>query len=51
MQFSHLRSSVLPLQNKTIFAVDTPANFSTPHSKFERDRFKHFRDIRFQTLA
>ena len=35
-RFSHFRSSVLPLRNKTNFAVDTPANFSTPHTKFER---------------
>ena len=50
-RFSHLRSSVLPLRNNTNFAVDTTANFSTPHSKFERNRFKRFRDMRLQNLA
>ena len=47
-QFSHLRSSVLPLRNTTIFAVETPSTFSTPHSKLERNRFKRSRDIRLQ---
>ena len=32
-QFSYLRSSVLPLRNKTIFAVDTAANFIPSLSK------------------
>ena len=50
-QFSHLRSSVLPWRNKTIFAVDTPSTFSTPHSKFERNLFKRSRDMRLQKLA
>ena len=50
-RFSHLCSSVLPLRNKTIFAVDTPANFSTPHTKFEQNRFKRSLDMRLQTLA
>ena len=36
---------------QTIFAVDTPSNFSTPHSKFERNRFKRSRDMRLQKLA
>ena len=47
-RFSYLRSSVLPLRNNTNFAVYTPANFSTPHTKFERNRFKRSRDIRLQ---
>ena len=34
-RFSNLRTSVLPLQNKTIFAVDMRANVSTPHTTFE----------------
>ena len=50
-QFSYLRSSVLPWWNKTIFAVDTPSNFSIPHSKFERNRFKRSRDMRLQKLT
>ena len=50
-RFLHLRSSVLPLQNKTVFAVDTPANVSTPHTKFEQNRFKRSRDMRLQKLA
>ena len=51
MRFSHLRSSVLPLQNKTILAVDTSANVSTSHTKFERNRFKLSQDIQLQKLA
>ena len=51
MQFSHLRSSVLPWWNKTIFAVDTPSSFSTPHSKLERNRFKRSQDMWLQKLA
>ena len=50
-QFSHLRSSVLPWWNKTIFAVDMPTNCSTPHSKFERNRLTRSRDMRLQKLA
>ena len=50
-QFLHLRSSVLPLRNKMIFAVDTPSNFSTPLSKFEQNRLTRSRDMRLQKLA
>ena len=50
-QFLHLRSSVFPWWNKTMFAVDMPSNFSTPHSKFEQNRFTRSRDIRLQKLA
>ena len=31
--------------------MNTPSNFSTPHSKFERNRFKRSRDMRLQKLA
>ena len=51
MQFLHFHSSVLPLQNKTMFAVETPANVSTQHTKFERNHFKYSRDMRLQKLA
>ena len=33
------------------FAVDIPSNCSTPHSKFERNRFARSRDMRLQKLA
>ena len=33
------------------FGVDTPANVSTPNTKFERNRFKRSRDMRLQKLA
>ena len=49
--FTRIRSSVLPLQNGTIFAVDTSTNVSTPHTKFQQNDFKHFRDMRLQKLA
>ena len=31
--------------------MDMPSNCSTPHSKFERNRFKRSRDMRLQKLA
>ena len=46
MRFLQLLSSVL--QNKTIFAVDTPTNVSTPHTKFEQNQFKHSQHMRLQ---
>ena len=50
-QFSHIHSSVLLLQNKTIFAVNTPINISTPHFTFQQNHFKHSRDMTLQKLA
>ena len=34
----------------TIFAVDTPSNFRTPHPKFGRNHIKHSRNMRLQTF-
>ena len=33
------------------FSVDMPSNCSTPHSKFERNRFPRSRDMQLQKLA
>ena len=44
-RFLYFCISVVPLQNKMIFAVDTPANVSSPHTKFEQNHFKRSQDI------
>ena len=48
MQFSHIRNFVLLVRNRTI---EMPSNVGTPHSEFQINHAKHFRDMNFQNLA
>ena len=43
-KFPCICSSMLPLRNKMIFAMEMPSTFSSPHTEFEQ--FKHSRDMR-----
>ena len=50
-QFSHLCSSVIPYPIGTKFATDVPASYGSLHTKFEANRFSHFRDTSEQHFA
>jgi len=51
MQFSRIRNFMLLVQNRMIFAVEMPSTVSTPHSKFQLNCARSFRDMNFQKLA
>ena len=51
MQILHIRNFVLLVRNWMIFAAEMPSTISTPHSKFQLNCARRFRDINFQKLA
>ena len=50
-QFSHLCSSVIPYPIATKFATDVPASYGRLHTKFEENRYSHFRDTSEQNFV
>ena len=50
-QFSHLCSSVIPYPIGTTFATDVPASYGSLHTKFEENRYSHFRDTSEQNFV
>jgi len=51
MQFSRICNFVLHVRNQTIFAMKISSFVSTPHSKFQLNPARRFRDMNFQKLA
>ena len=50
-QFSHLCSSVIPYPIGTTFATDVSASYGSLHTKFEENRYSHFRDTSEQNFV
>ena len=49
--FSHLSISVIPYPSRTKFSAQMPSRYGSPHSRFEGNRLRKFREMSSQNFG